>query len=151
MHEGEPDLWQWGGGPIALHVDHFNRDPDLYWRSLELFGPSWVTGETVVAFLDYATQPLGMSEATTYQQRFIESHSKSFEPVVDAGIGVFRYVAPLDFDKASLRARIWALSYEKQIRDAELESLHASRSWRITEPIRWCSNVVRRTWLGSRQ
>ena len=151
VHEGKPDSWEWSGESISLYVDHFKRNPDLFWRSLQMFAPSWVLGETVVVFLDYATQPLGMSEATTYQQRFIESHSRSFESVVDAGIGVFRYVAPLDFDKASLRARIWALSYEKQIRDAELESLHASRSWRITAPIRWCSNAVRRTWLGSRQ
>jgi len=149
MHEGEPNLWEWSGGPIALHVVHFNRNPDLFWRSLQIFAPSWVPGQTLVVFLDYVTQTPGMCEATTFQQRFIESHSKSFESVTSAGIGVFRYVASLNLDKASRSARIWSLAYEKQVCEAELQSLRASRSWRITAPIRWCSNVVRRAWLGS--
>ena len=150
MHEGEPDMWEWSGGPISLHVDHFNRNPDVFWRSLQVFTPSWVPGETVVVFLDYVTQTAGVSEETTFQQSFIESYSKSFKPVTEAGVGVFRYVAPLDLDEASLRARIWSLAHETEVREAEIQSLRASRSWRITAPMRWCSNVVRRTWLGSR-
>ena len=134
----------WEENPIALYVDDMRRSPTLFWRALEVFGPHWIPGETVLVFLNYEHDSGKLAQSCTYQEHLVESNPESFEAMHDEGPGVFRYSAPLDFERISAEARMWSLLTELQEKQDELRRLRATTSWKLTKPLRvWSVSVER--------
>ena len=130
--------------PIALYVDDMRRSPTLFWRALEVFGPHWIPGETVLVFLNYDYDRNKSAERCTYQEHLVESNPESFEAMHDEGPGVFRYSAPLNFERISAEARVWSLLTELQGKQDELRRLRTTTSWKLTKPLRaWSVSVER--------
>ena len=138
-HQGELLELGWKNGPISVYVDDASKTPETFIHALLTFGPSWIPGTTVIAFMDYDYwKDSGIAEHRC-QQMFVESNSNCFERLERFGRSnaIFRYQIPVDrmpIELASMALR--------QVRQ-RLQACHGSTSWRITAPCRAVSNAAR--------
>jgi hypothetical protein len=94
------------GGPIEIFVlDAAKREP-AFGAALRAFGPSWIPGVTVVAFLDFFFyRKLAGAEREEFrcQERFAERHARQLEPLGELDSGAyFRYAGPIAWDAAAV-------------------------------------------------
>ena len=164
FHKGDIMAVQWNRGPISVYVDDAAKKWQAFYHVLFTFGPHWIPGETVVVLMDYNLWQSTDDARHRCQKEFIESNHDCFAPIDYVGrastLGgqptqpaVFRYTQPLDF-KRWVAASCWARldAAEREIkglvddvrrRDEKLSQLKNSTSWRVTKPLRCCSDTLR--------
>ena len=164
FHKADIRDAQWNGGPISVYVDDVSKLPRLFYHSLVTFGPSWIPGQTVVVFMDYHIWKVSGVPGHRCQMEFVAAHGDCFESIEyddpTSTVAVFLYKAPINFSKwvvATLLSSLDATAYErrmlvgglrradKKIRqsDDRIRHIHSSTSWRVTAPLRRCTDGVR--------
>jgi hypothetical protein len=98
----------WCGKPIEIFLlDAAKKDP-RFSKTLRIFGPSWISGVTIVAFMDIYLYRRRTDEQEIHdlkcQERFLESYPKSFEYMHDLGGSsvCYRYIEPIRWGEVGI-------------------------------------------------
>ncbi len=115
FHKGDLLQARWTGGPIGLYVDDAAKTPTLFYHALSTFAPHWVSGETIIVLMDYRfwerVKSARGKKRFRVQQKIIEQHPDCFEEILQdtfapAGMGAFRYTAPLPMQSIRRQAKL---------------------------------------------
>lgn len=106
----------WSGEKISLFIDDASKDPRVFKSVLNMFGPHFVPGETIVLLMDYRihnkTTSVVNRKLRRCQKDFIEANSDSFEQIADlddsSGVA-FRYTEPVDWEQPILQTPLQRL------------------------------------------
>lgn len=97
---------EWDGEPISVYVDDATKYSHTFHACLEIFGPSWVPGTTVIVLMDYylfrKRKDLTDKRRASLRSQFdfINAHPQNFEPIADlrdSSCAAFRYTNRMDF------------------------------------------------------
>jgi len=129
FHKGMlDDKTTWTGEPISLYVDDATKYPYTFYLCLKKFGPSWISGKTVVVLMDaliYLKKkdlPAKNLADLRIQHEFVTERPDSFTPLTelsDTSVAAYRYEGGVDFDALKMplspnkrrelkTSRIWA-------------------------------------------
>ncbi len=107
--------------------------------------------------MDYHTWKVSGVPGHRCQMEFVAAHGDCFEPIEyddpTSTLAVFLYKAPINFSKwvvATLLSSLDAAAYERRMlvgglrrADKKIRHIHSSTSWRVTAPLRRCTDGVR--------
>ena len=109
LHKGFiGDETVWSGEKISLHVDDATKYPHTFYKTLKIFGPSWVPGETVVVLMDFwlfrKPHNAHRVDYMRAQHDFVVARPEIFEPtdLEDGTCAAFRYVREMDFSALAI-------------------------------------------------
>lgn len=94
-HRGDLRLAQWYGGPIGLYVDDATKIETIWRRAMDVFGPHFVSHETILVLMDYYFFEKA-GDAYAAQKRYMAEHVDSFELLAERMGGttaaIFRFL-----------------------------------------------------------